>query len=372
MNSEKRSFLQPKMLCSAGTGFINWLKILAASKFQVGFKYIPDVMLITLISILFSPFALLEKIIFSGRIKKTPVKSPVFIIGHMRSGTTFLHYLLSRDGQFGWISTVEAVFPRIFLVLRGMARFIIGLTLPSKRPMDNMPTNLSLPQEEEFAIANLCPYSPNNGAYFPRNLEKGYNQYAFLEDVPEKVVSKWGKIYTSFLKKISYDNGGKRVLSKNIANACRIDKLVKLFPDAKFIFIYRNPYKVFFSTKKLYKKFIFEHMSYQDISDEELEEVILKVAKKGFEKYLETRNLIPPGNLYEIKFEDFVEKPLFFLEDIYTKLELGDFEKTKGSFEEYLEGFKNYKPDSYSFDEEVKKRIYASTSKLFEEFGYEK
>lgn len=43
------------------------------------------------------------------------VKDPVFIIGHWRSGTTFIHNVLSKDPQFGYCSTYQTVFPHLML-----------------------------------------------------------------------------------------------------------------------------------------------------------------------------------------------------------------------------------------------------------------
>jgi hypothetical protein len=38
-------------------------------------------------------------------------KSPLFIIGHWRSGTTLLHNLLATDPGFGYTTTYQAIFP---------------------------------------------------------------------------------------------------------------------------------------------------------------------------------------------------------------------------------------------------------------------
>jgi hypothetical protein len=40
------------------------------------------------------------------------------------------------------------------------------------------------------------------------------------------------------------NTGGVRYVSKNPCNIFRIRTLINLFPDARFIFLYRNPYTV--------------------------------------------------------------------------------------------------------------------------------
>ena len=97
----KRKSFKIDMISSVGNSFFNWLAILSKNKFRVEFKYIPRAILVTIITIILYPFVLLEKLIYDRKIHKTKVIFPVFIIGHMRSGTTFLHYLMSMDDNYG-------------------------------------------------------------------------------------------------------------------------------------------------------------------------------------------------------------------------------------------------------------------------------
>lgn len=373
MNKKKgNKFFKIDMITSAGNSFPNWLAILINNKFMISLKYIPRAILVTLISFFLYPFVLLEKLLYDKKIKKVEIKSPVFIIGHMRSGTTFLHYMLSKDDRFAFASTSETVFPWIFLTLEKIIRPFMKAVLPNKRPMDNMMMREDYPQEEELAIANLCPYSPNNGAYFPKNLEKYYRKYSFFEGVDKKTIKKWSEIYTYFLKKVSFKNNEKRILSKSLVNSGRINLLLDLFPDAKFIFIYRNPYKLFLSTKKLYKTFIFKNMIFHDISDEELEEKILKLAKIGFEKYFIDRDLIKKGNLIEIKFEDFIKNPVTHLKKIYEKLNIDGFEIYENKFIDLARSYEDYKQDSYNISDELREKIYTELKSVFDKCGYSK
>ena len=199
--SKNKKPLKIDLVTSAGNSFPNWIKVLAINKFQVGIKYIPRALIVTLITLLLFPFVIIEKILFNSKIKKTKIVSPVFIIGHMRSGTTFLHLLLSQDKRFAFSTTSETIFPWIFLTLEKIIRPFTKFVMPEKRPMDNMEFKEEYPQEEEFAIANLCTYSPNIGAYFPKNLEKFYRKYSLFENVSEKIITKWKNTYIYFLKK---------------------------------------------------------------------------------------------------------------------------------------------------------------------------
>lgn len=360
------------MIVSAGNSLPNWILILIENKFKISLKYIPRALLVTFFTIILYPFVIIEKLLFDRKIKKIKIKSPVFIIGHMRSGTTFLHYLLSKDDRFAFITTSQTVFPWVFLTLEKIIRPFVKYVLPNKRPMDNMTLKEEFPQEEEIAIANLCPYSPNNGAYFPDHLEEFYRKYSFFENVDNKTINKWKKIYTYFLKKISYKCNGRRILSKSLVNSGRINLLIEMFPDAKFIFIYRNPYKLFFSTKKLYKTFILKNMSFHDISDDKLEKIILNCAKIGFTKYFKDRNFIKKGNLVEVRFEDFIKTPVKHLKKIYETLNIDGFKIYEDKFKKLAESYANYKQDNYKINDELREKIHKELKIVFDKCKYSK
>jgi hypothetical protein len=79
---------------------------------------------------------MLFKIKYSSKINKTKISHPpVFIIGHWRSGTTYLHEILSQDPQFCYVSLWNTLLPDSFLILEPIKKFLMRF-LPSERPMD--------------------------------------------------------------------------------------------------------------------------------------------------------------------------------------------------------------------------------------------
>ena len=59
---------------------------------------------------------------------------PLFILGHWRSGTTFVHNVFACDKQFGYTTTYQTVFPN--LVLKGQPFFKknMAMLMPDHRP----------------------------------------------------------------------------------------------------------------------------------------------------------------------------------------------------------------------------------------------
>ena len=242
---------------------------------------------------------------------------------------------------------LEASFPKSFLITN-FFKFFMKSFLPKKRPMDNMEMGLDFPQEEEMALGNLIPFSFYNALYFPEKLMENYYKYICLDHLSKKVLEKWQNAYLYLLRKTTLKVKGKQLILKNPANTARIGLLLKLFPNAKFIHIYRNPYVVFLSMKNFYETTLKQFML-QDVSMNEIENYILTIYKYIMEKYFREKKLIPKENLIEVKFEDLEEDPIGILGLIYEHLGLKGFNNARNKFEKYLLLLKNYKKNIYEF-----------------------
>ncbi|NHJ32693.1 MAG: sulfotransferase [Asgard group archaeon] len=353
-----------------GTNIINWLRLLRENRFKISWRYIPRALFISLITLSTAPFALFEKIRFGRRIKQTKItKSPVFIIGHWRSGTTLLHSLIIQDQKFAYVSNLHAFLPSIFISCGKLFKPILRRFLPSKRRMDNMPLGPFEPQEEEYAMANISSYSLYHGMAFPQNL-KYYSQFCSIDRLPKRTVTKWKKIFKRFLQKITFSSNGKQLILKNPSNTFRVKLLLEMFPDAKFIHIYRNPYEVFLSTLKMYKEMFPYFFLQEPFTDDEGEEFILDLYEEMFEKFFQEKDLIPEGNLIEVKYEDFIQDPIEGLQDIYQTLNLDGFDESLSSFNSYLDSNKEYKRNEHTLDEETRIKVKERWKLTLEKWGY--
>jgi omega-hydroxy-beta-dihydromenaquinone-9 sulfotransferase len=63
---------------------------------------------------------------------------PIFIVGHMRSGTTHLHNLLAASGQFATVPPVLAGMPWEALGLARVLRPFVEQYLPGDRLIDSV------------------------------------------------------------------------------------------------------------------------------------------------------------------------------------------------------------------------------------------
>ena len=108
---------------------------------------------------------------YDKRLKNQAINmEPVFILGHWRSGTTFVHNVLAHDKHFGYTTTYQTVFPHMMMWGQPMFKKTMAWLMPDKRPTDNMELNVDLPQEEEFALSNMMPCSYYDFWFLPQNM----------------------------------------------------------------------------------------------------------------------------------------------------------------------------------------------------------
>jgi hypothetical protein len=353
-----------------GISFPKWLNLLWKNKFSIDVQYWPKALFITLTVILNIPFQLLEKIRFNKKIKNTKVQPPVFILGHPRSGTTFLQYVLSRDPNFAFCTTTEGLLPNIFLTAGNIAEKILEAAMPDTRPQDNVKAGASLPIEEEFAMGNISNTSWVHGLYFPRNIYKWFDQYVTFKKGDVSIKQHWKDHFDFFMKKLSFRYPNKTLLLKSPANTGRLRELYELYPNAKFIHIYRDPFKVYLSNERLYEK-ILPLIGFQKVSNAFMEEHILYAYEEMYKKYLSDRLLIPQGQLMEFSYEEFINAPEDIMKKTYEKLALGSFEKALPHFKEELHSTETYKPNSYlKMDEALQAKIIERWKFTFDTFGY--
>lgn len=78
--------------------------------FHIARDRLPQALYISATALALAPAAAAESLIYRKRIRETKIeKDPIFILGHWRSGTTYLQNVLSRDEQFGWFDPVNTI-----------------------------------------------------------------------------------------------------------------------------------------------------------------------------------------------------------------------------------------------------------------------
>ncbi len=340
------------------------------SSFHVDSAFNTRYRLSKLIAFFLEPFRATERWTTGKKIERfMPESDPVFIIGHWRSGTTYLHNLLSKDNQFGFCSTYQSLLPELTLVHQAWLSPLIKLMMPSQRPADHVELNLAYPQEEEFALGNLLPWSFYYSWYFPKQFSQLLAQHSHARFDEEQLRTQWKVAYSRFIRTALINTGGKIYLSKNPPHTFRIGLLTEMFPKARFIFIIRNPYEVLESSARFIRG-VLPTTQLQGYNDNEIEDVVMQLMDVVFDRYEATRHLILPGNLVEVIYENLVHNPVQVVGELYNKLNLKGFEQVLPSLHEFTSQNLHHQVASYKFKADTIRRVNSIWKNLFDRMGY--
>ncbi len=281
------------------------------------------------------PFEFLQFLIYGQRIKKTVISDdPVFILGHYRSGTTYLQKLMVSDQQFGFLTNYDSLFSNSNLLFgRRMKYLFQGIIniFKIKNPFFHQSlVHLSEPAEEDDYLMNKgSAYSAYWGLIFPKQWREWLNGSPQFSN--QEYCKGWMREYLKLIKYATFKNKGKQLVLKSPPNMERIRLLLQLFPEAKFVYICRNPCHLYYSARNMWVRAILNYYSLQQISDEELDEIIFDHFIYLMEQYEKEKVFIPDGNLIEITYEELKDDSFKTIQKIYADLGLPGFElATKG------------------------------------------
>jgi hypothetical protein len=191
-----------------------------------------------------------------------------------------------------------------------------------------------------------------------------------IEDINNGLHPSWDTTYRNLIIKALLNSHGQRAVLKNPVNTARIKSLLRIFPEAKFIFIYRNPITVFLSTQKFFYE-LFPTLWFNKVDKAFIDDMIYENFKRMMHDYDSQKGGIPEGNLLEIRFEDFERDPLNQSRRIYTTLLGEDFILTEGHFEKFLSNQKGYAKNKYGIARPLLERIQLEWGDYMTRWGYE-
>jgi len=296
-----------------------------------------------------------EKKLYQKRIvEHTLSDDPIIIIGHWRTGSTFLHQLLALDNNLTTTNVFQGSIPDSFLSSRKSYEPIMGRALRGTRPMDQVKLSMDEPLEDEYALFRLSSYSPLENLVFPKL--KGYFLNVFPGFLPEgKQLSDWKEALIHFYKKLTLLNN-KTILIKNPFHSFRIKTLNEIFPNARYIHIIRNPHKVVPSTIRMW-----DIVGKQNAMNSKWQKPSIKEASELYKSMLlqidEDLKSLPENRYCEIKFEELEKDPLMYVKEIYKHLNVQFSEEFEKQINDFLIGIKEYQKNKYEMPEDEKLEI---------------
>lgn len=358
-----------------GIRFSRWKEILENNKWSVTPEYLHRVAWITGLALPSSVLARIEQARFGREIDQVDTKpTPLFIVGHWRSGTTHMHNLLGRDPNHTYSTLYQCVFPDHFLTSSATGQRLLANALSETRSYDNVAQGWDAAAEDEIALMKLTDgLSFYTALMFPDQAPKYEKYIDFLEAKPEER-RRWKNALDHFIKKIMFATGGKRVVVKSCAHSARIRMILDLYPDARFVHIHRHPARTFRSMLHMRSKVDWENfMQRPDESfiSQRMEHTAT-IGERLYTRLIEDRALIPEGNLVEIAYSDLAGNELEVMRGVYEQLRLPDWDAYEANIKPYLASVAGYKVNKLTIDPDLEEFVYDRWRLVYDTYGYAK
>lgn len=283
---------------------------------------IPLLLIYTLRYIIFEPLRLAEIIIYHRKIKAHQIdQPPVFILGHWRSGTSFLQGLVCRDNRMASNTIFGSLFPECLYLTEAWLKPVLNFicrTFKIQYSIQRVPMDLGLPAETDMTLCSLCSEESYTwGQLFPKRFDDWIDKTVLRNN------ETWIRDYDYFIRKLSLKHRGKRIVVKSPGDTGRVDMLLRQYPKALFIYIQRDAEAVF-SSNVYFWRVLQREVSLQQIPEDRINEMIRANYERIVSRYMEQKHLIPTNQIAEIQFDELVKDPEGQLKIAYQKLGLGE------------------------------------------------
>jgi len=240
------------------------------------------------------------------------IVAPTIVVGLPRSGTTFLYNLLSRDADYQWFTTWEAAIPvwpakfgddvRRAITIERLAHQ--DLVAPKLKSIHN--SEADAPEECQVLLQNtfkcevfpLALRVPTYSAWL--NTQNRVDSYNF---------------YLKQLKIFQHQKKRKRWLLKSPTHMFSLEALLNVIPDARIIFIKRDPIEALPSACNL------SYTLRRQFSDIVSKREIGLEMKKQFEianaKADSILRGLNKGRMAIVNYAEFIANPMSTIDNIY-------------------------------------------------------
>jgi len=214
-----------------------------------------------LVTVIYYFFFFFDKLVYEG-LDNEEVNKPIFIVGHPRSGTTFLQKRLVESGELAYSTTHTLAAPS--LIFRKLLSPLFNLLnkaelnlLESEKKGHKI--EITGVEEDEALFLHtfntelltiLCPWMITDSSTAEMGLKIGW------DDKRDNELSL--KFLKEYIKRQTAKQKKERMLIKSNPSIFRIKQILKIFPDAKIIYIVRSPDDTILSFFSFHDKYIKE------------------------------------------------------------------------------------------------------------------
>jgi hypothetical protein len=203
----------------------------------------------------------LDDILFPAY-KNHPIEKPLFILGNLRSGSTFLHRLLSRDKETFTSLTTWDIYLTPSVTQKKITQFVARLDNNFfGGTMHKLLHKFDAATLGKLKIHPISFFQPEEDENIHLHIWDGYFVtflFPFMDEMPnyqhfDEALSPEHKkrimtFYRSMIQRHMYATGQRYFVAKNPAFSAKIETLVEFFPEARIIYLARNPLDMLPST----------------------------------------------------------------------------------------------------------------------------
>lgn len=322
----------------------------------------------------------LDPLLFPS-LRRTEVGEPVFCVGHARSGTTYLHRLMAQDDQFSVVLMYEMFFPsllekRLLRLVWAADERLFGKRLRHRidaveertfaETNDMHRTGFFAAEEDDF----LLTWSLASGFWIVLFPYLGQLDFYHVDAWSDRKRRRLMSFYKECVRRQLALTGRRTHLSKNPTFCGRVEALIEIFPDAKFIVPMRNPYETIPSLLKMLQT----TWQLQGRDERLIRDSMRILADQSFDSYchpLEVLARHPEIRSCVVDYRELVGQPAATMARVYDELELdlpprvaAAISASRGQGHETTH---RYSLDEFGLDPQA---IHLRLAALFDRFGW--
>jgi hypothetical protein len=318
--------------------------------------------------------------------KNYQIEKPLFILGNLRSGSTFLHRLLSRDSETFTSLTTWDIYLTPSVTQKKITQFVSKL---DKKYFGGVLHRALFAFDRatlgKIKIHPISFFQPEEDENIHLHIWDGYFVtflFPFMDEMPnyqhfDEALSPAHKkrimtFYKSMLQRHMYATGKKYFVAKNPAFSAKIETLVEFFPEARIIYLARNPLDMLPSTISWinYARRQFTDPGYGYFYIEE----ILDMTQHWYRHPLNYLDAHPsPRNLI-LNYDDLIQRPESVIRGFYEQFGYPDQPGLPIIIDQAVKETLTFKSDhSYSLERMgfTREQIVEIYKDIFERFNFE-
>jgi omega-hydroxy-beta-dihydromenaquinone-9 sulfotransferase len=327
----------------------------------------------------------LDDIFFPGH-KTQVVEKPLFIIGNLRSGSTFLHRLLSRDTEAFTSLTTWDIYLTPSVTQKKITRFFSKLDNKVGGHVHRLLHAFDERTLGKLKIHRISFFQPEEDENILLHIWDSFwvsFMFPFMDEMPnyqhfDEALSPERKrrimqFYKSMLQRHMYATGKKYFVAKNPAFSPKIATLLEFFPDARIIYLARNPLDMLPSTVSWInyarRQFTEPEKKYLYLDE------IVDLTQHWYRYPLQYLDAHPSPRHMILNYDDLIQRPEQVIRAFYEQFGYPDKPGLDRIVDEAVKEALTFRSDHvYSYEEMgfTHQQILDIYADIFERFGFEK